>query len=227
MHTIPSQTPFTTLRLLKGTPITILLALWLKQAPVDQRWISATLGYDTKTVRKTLDFLEASGYVERANYRQWQLPGGQLMLPGFYEVLSPVVTAERGKSPLSAPTTTTIPIPSSTQDAVVAVEEAAPSGRISLFTPDPAVTQALRSAGIGEPTRSRLAQLDHVTLEYVKAHVAKARRDHIPTGLLVHRIRSNDLQPTICPQCGAIGDDPHAHNCPIHRQRYLTEHTQH
>jgi hypothetical protein len=72
---------FTTLRALKGTPITILLTLYLKRAPASQRWLSMTLGYDRKTIRKTLGFLEQDGYVERFAHDQWRLPAGHVPLP--------------------------------------------------------------------------------------------------------------------------------------------------
>jgi hypothetical protein len=64
---------FTTLRALKGTPITLLLALAINRAPASQRWLSMTLGYDRKTVRKALGFLQQDGYVERSGHDQWRL----------------------------------------------------------------------------------------------------------------------------------------------------------
>jgi len=53
----------------------------------------------------------------------------------------------------------------------------------------------LHQAGIYEPTASQLARMPHVTLEYVQAHVRKAQREKTDTGLLIHRIRSQDPLP--------------------------------
>ena len=55
--------------------------------------------------------------------------------------------------------------------------------------------QLLHAAGIGEPTATVLAHLDWMTPEYIRAHVSYALKNHLPTGLLIHRMRSNDLAP--------------------------------
>jgi hypothetical protein len=72
-----------------------------------------------------------------------------------------------------------------------------PSGRIGEDTVQvsPEILKALHQAGIFEPTARELACLPHVTLQYVQAHAAKARREQIGTGLLIHRIRSRDPLP--------------------------------
>lgn len=59
------------------------------------------------------------------------------------------------------------------------------------------VLAALGAAGIGEPTRSTLAMLPHVTAEVVTAHaraLAK-RRGTNNTGLLVIKLRNNEPPP--------------------------------
>ena len=78
-----------------------------------------------------------------------------------------------------------------------------------------AIRQALRQAGIGEPMASRLARMAHITPEYLQAHLLQAQRDNIPKGLLVHRLRENDLAPELnryghledceCDDCRRLG----------------------
>ena len=53
----------------------------------------------------------------------------------------------------------------------------------------------LHRAGIHRPTDEKLARLSHVTPEYIRAHVEQAKKEHIRTGLLVHRIRCGDPAP--------------------------------
>ncbi len=53
----------------------------------------------------------------------------------------------------------------------------------------------LKAAGIGEPTRSRLSKLPHMTPEFVDAHCAQANKDKVPVNLLIHRLRENDPIP--------------------------------
>ena len=67
---------------------------------------------------------------------------------------------------------------------------------------DPAVLLALRQAGIGEPTASRLAAMAHVDLEYVQAHVRRARRESTPVALLIHRMRAGDPAPAMLEKPG-------------------------
>jgi DNA-binding CsgD family transcriptional regulator len=42
---------------------------------------------------------------------------------------------------------------------------------------------------------SLLAAMEHITPEYARAHIERARREHIGAGLLIHRMRSADPAP--------------------------------
>jgi hypothetical protein len=242
---------FTTLRALKGTPITILLTLYLRHAPASQRWLSMTLGYDRKTIRKTLGFLEQDGYVERLGHDEWCLSAGHLPLPDAewlapglpapdppalpieedeqLEATSPVDGPRWGSSP-HFPTTTTVTATSTNTKKVVAEKEAAAARGETPpppSDPDPHVIAALAGFGVGEPMRSHLAALPHVELEYVRAHIAKARQEGPRTkpGLLIHRIQCADPMPEICDQCAGVEGD-HAPDCSLHpdndRRSYTT-----
>jgi ABC-type methionine transport system ATPase subunit len=53
----------------------------------------------------------------------------------------------------------------------------------------------LYSAGIMEPTASRLLEKAWVTKDYLEAHIDRANRENTPVGLLIHRIREHDPKP--------------------------------
>jgi hypothetical protein len=182
--------PFIVLRAIKDTPLTVLVALYIKQTPVTQSWICSVLDYAPQTVKKALDFLAHSNYIRRDHYRAWQLEGGQLPLPGF-------PPPEMQNFAISASTTTTTPIiEGKVSQRAVAVEEEAPNAIICHFTPQvEEIIYALQGAGIGRTMRESLAVLPHVTLEYITAHIAKAKHENTPTGLLIHRIREADPMP--------------------------------
>ena len=53
----------------------------------------------------------------------------------------------------------------------------------------------LSAAGIGEPKRTQLALLPHITEAYLAAHLRKAKAEHTDTALLIHRLQHNDPAP--------------------------------
>lgn len=175
-HATDKTTAYATLRAVRGTPLTILLYLFVRGTTATQTWLVATTGYSPKTVRTALNSLHALGMVEHPAPHIWRLPAGQLPLPGF--------SHETGKKvPGFAPTTTTVI--EAVLDRQHVVEEAPNREKLSL----------LQGAGIGEPMRTRIALLPHATLTYLKAHIRRARREHTDTGLLIHRLRSADPAP--------------------------------
>lgn len=75
----------TFLRVLKGAPLSVLIGLWV-HGGMGQGELRRCTGYDEKTVRDALEFLDALGLVARAHYRKWVLAVdvfGQLPLAGL------------------------------------------------------------------------------------------------------------------------------------------------
>ena len=166
----------TTLRDLQGPPLSILIAMGILRTPVGKKEVSTALGRSEKTISKAMDFLELNGYIERADYRHWRLPGGQLPLTFTETGIFPVSSAETGNSMVLASTTTTsnkmsvsereiLEQPPS-EDVVVEVE----SPETVNFTVSEKLQQAFAEAGIGENMWPRLARKSHVTPGYVRAH---------------------------------------------------------
>lgn len=263
-----------TLRALKGTPITVLLTMYVLRRPVTQSHLAALLGYTDKTLKPVMDYLSAMGYIERDHYRKWHLPAGQLPLPGLSDLLipgSPAVIdqascSQPGDNSALAPEQLPGPDPETVRTTVSLDREADPPGdpgdlgdpaadppgdplpetvkfTVSSTTtsvgskslqtkneveeedsdarppPDPRVADILKRAHVGEPMRSRLAAMPHVTLDYVRAHVAQANEEKTPARLLIHRIRSADIAPCLCSECGRTNGD-HDSDCPETYRRY-------
>lgn len=236
-----------TLRALKSVPLTILMALFLKQSPATQQWLVTTLGYSKKTVSNALSFLTSSGYVERVGYRQWRLHNGQLPLPGFGP---PALPSGRGenregakntlskpegvKNTLSPPTTTTTEIVEVEIEKKVVVVSKEPEGVKNTLsnpegvenTPSAEHVKAFREAGIGRQLWPELAALPHVTPDYIRAHTT-ARQAGVGqyqelakrnVGFQIHCMRFGDPAPDFCQECGGL-DGHHQSKC---RKRYTT-----
>lgn len=85
------------------------------------------------------------------------------------------------------------------------------------------VLAALKAAGIGNPSRNRLAADPFLTSEYIRGHAAMARQDGKSVGMLIHRLRSHDSLPAkflkpACTECGQHGN--HAADC---RRKYVDD----
>jgi biotin operon repressor len=64
----------------------------------------------------------------------------------------------------------------------------------------PETIKALRSVGIGEPKRSMLARLEHVTPAYIQAwhaHLGHVKGDAYRPGLLIHVLETGDPEPEV------------------------------
>jgi hypothetical protein len=103
-------------------------------------------------------------------------------------------------------------------EAVVAEEEAPARGKNPHKYPENPINEdlyaALLAAGVGEPKRSELAALPHVSAEAVKAwelFLRKDKREDYRVGLLVHVLETGDPAPGLyenghlvgckCPDC--------------------------
>ena len=73
-------------------------------------------------------------------------------------------------------------------------EQTYPDSSFQVTENDPLLV-ILYSAGIMEPTASRLLEKDWVTKDYLEAHIDKANRENTPIPLLIHRIQSHDPKP--------------------------------
>ncbi len=84
----------------------------------------------------------------------------------------------------------------------------------------PEVSCELEKFGVFEPTRSGIASLPHVDVEYVKKHILYALKKGDRIGLAIHRMKCADDAPDFCLECEGI-DGKHVLDCVIHINRYV------
>jgi predicted transcriptional regulator len=180
-----------TIRALKGAPLSIMIAMLIANQPVGENWLSSITGYSQNTVRKGCKFLLETQMIRRnERYHGYVLTNGAMQLPlGMAEISKSAPLGERQKMTLPLVTTTALNKyeKENTEEKAVEVRERASKNDARLVL--------LYSAGIMEPTASKLLKNAWVTLEYLEAHIERANRENTPAGLLIHRIRSHDPKP--------------------------------
>ena len=79
----PSLDPLTSLRALKGAPLSCLMAMLLAGQPVSARWLAAVTGYGKNTITMAMTTLEQLHYAARdTNRSAWRLAEtAQMALP--------------------------------------------------------------------------------------------------------------------------------------------------
>ncbi len=175
-----------------------LLVMFRLDRPVGPSEISDILEIDRHTAGKYMKSAVDLGFVTRPRYHEGytlSISGRQLLLG----VDNPVDNVGKigandqalVRFPPVLPTATTL-IDSDT-NKLGEEEVADPEWREN--PQFEANIQALKEAGIGEPSRTMLAELGHVTPEYIQAHAAIAKDQKKGIGMLVHRIRSADPMP--------------------------------
>ncbi len=185
----------TTLRALKGSPLSILIAMLISKQPVGENWLSSITGYSQNTVRKGCQFLIETQMIRRnERYHGYVLTNGTMQLP-----LRMAEIGERQKMTLPSVTTTTTfnrNEKENTEEKAVEVRERASKNDTRTLINDSRLV-LLYSAGVMEPTASKLLENAWVTREYLEAHIERANRENTPAGLLIHRIRSHDPKPEV------------------------------
>lgn len=175
-----------TLRALKGAPLSIVVAMLMARQPVGESWLMSMTGYSQNTIRNGCKFLVESQMIQRnGRYESYVLSDGTLQLPMVVQA-----SPESQKMTLPEHTTTASlnkkEMDNSEEKAVEEEHRASKNdSRLVL----------LYSAGIMEPTASRLLEKKWITNEYIDAHVKKAQDEDTPIPLLIHRMMSHDPMP--------------------------------
>jgi hypothetical protein len=230
----------TTIRELKGPPLTILIAIFVAQQPVSQNWLCEMLGYDQKTVKRHLGYLRHGGYVERTDFQSWQLVGGRPGLAALQSLLPP--PSEPAPEPAAESYPQSYPQQGATEDSKTGnfptfsptttcskpVEEKSSKSSSTEAKPEkipisPELAAVLQEAGIGRNLWPELAALPHVAPAYVRAQLARVKEHPDPakrtTGFLIHVLRCGDPVPQVCPHCQGTQEE-HRLGCPERYSRY-------
>lgn len=175
-----------TLRALKGAPLSILIAMMIAQQPVGEGWLVTITGYSQNTVRNGCKFLMEIQMIQRnSRYQGYALTNGARQL-----AIENNPFGERQKMTLPVSTTTdTLNKKEKEIREEKAEEEAYRASK------NDSRLVLLYSAGIMEPTASRLLEKSWMTYDYIEAHIDKADREGTAIPLLIHRIRSHDPKP--------------------------------
>ena len=180
------ENPIRLVRELKGAPLSILFAMAIAGQNIGAEWLSRVTGYTDKPINQALLLLEEYGFIARINRYHWGLTAGCKQLP----LMVPKLEDNGSRNYCDSQGTTATTAYSNEQ---VKVGKAAAESETSRNYCDS--IKELHRAGIHKPTDDELARLSHVTPEYIRAHVDQAKKEHIRTGLLVHRIRCGDPSP--------------------------------
>ncbi len=174
MDANPKTAEFTPrmVRELKGAPLALLVLLAVTEEPADNQWLCSMSGYTDKPVAAALKLLSSEDYQLVVRTRK-----GWMIHPGFGWSL---INRKN-----SVPTTTNILINNINNQLVVVESE---NFRLNL--------EACKSVGIGEPSASQIADMEHVTPEYIRGHVA-ALGPGERVGMAIMRIRSNEPLPVL------------------------------
>jgi hypothetical protein len=89
----------TLLRTLKGSPLSVLMALALVRQPVEAQWLERTTGYSDKSVSNALLFLEENGWAIRNGRYGWIMAGESVQLPLMVPEIESQSAADEAEEP--------------------------------------------------------------------------------------------------------------------------------
>ena len=191
-------------------PAVVLLLMMRLARPAGARELADILGLDEHTVAKYLRILAKLNLVRRTRHRS----GYQLVIDrqGLFGSDLTVNKLQLG------PTTTAKLINTQNTNKPLTAVVAPADQQMGVSAPAPQENlQALRALGIGEPKRTALAKLAHVTPASIQAwhaHLAYAKGEDYRPGLLIHVLETGDPAPDVnenghpqdctCRQCSPL-----------------------
>jgi hypothetical protein len=172
-----SQQSMLFVQALKGAPASVLLALAITGRFMSHKDLQLWTRCGHRQVTAALRTLEFAGWaIARTDRGPWAIAPG---------ISVPVPSALQEGSALRALSSSSDSLNRSREDSQV---PSAPRGH---------VLEALREAGIREPTASELAALPHVTPEYVRAHILGARANGLRIGAAIEAMRLQAPPPAV------------------------------
>jgi hypothetical protein len=171
------ENPLSFLRMLKGAPASILLALVFSGRVMTNHELQVWTGYADDNVTKGLDFLVGVGWVaERTRRGPWKIADG-LQLPMMKDAA--------GDSDFFG-------IPSSSSSYSLNTESEIKEIQEEEQETNPINSESfriLRAGGVDEETADRLARLPQSTPDFVTRHLAWAEEQGRPVGTAIFRIK--------------------------------------
>lgn len=174
--------PIKLLRQLKGAPLSVMLALFWAGQRVSNGWIETVTGYTDKPVASALDLLKEYGWAAKVQ-GGWTIANAEQLPLTFL-----LMEESRNNSDSSSSSNVFNNI--NNNNLLLELErknsENFDANLIALLT-----------GGIREPKASILADLEHVTPEYINAHLQQVRREERNVATAIYRIENNWEQPEI------------------------------
>lgn len=177
---VPEQFSARLVRELKGAPLACFMLLLLSAGPVSNEWLCRMSGYTDKPIAQALKLLSGAEYQIARRSR-----GGWILSQSFQLVLG---SDESRKNSVPTTTTTLINNKSSKEEVVVVSRKNSDSDRESAYNINLAMCKEL---GIGEPSASTISDLEHVTPDFIRAHVQGLKKGET-LGLAIVRIKNNE-----------------------------------
>jgi len=186
---------------IKKTAVVLIYMLAL-DGPVGPVELARDLGYNRSTAAGYLESLRVLGLITRTHYHAGYTLSGmgrQLVLGQLLIDASPTV-----QNLDSGPTTTTLNRGIDNYKGIVVVDSPPLSKKQTVKNYDHLdknILAILQGAGIGTPKRYELADLPHVTADYLQAHIDVWRNEKDPrkraVSMLIFRIQSGDPAPVL------------------------------
>jgi hypothetical protein len=182
------------IRTLRGSPITVLVAFYTLerdgQTPITARLLKQVTGYGDHTVTDAIALLETPDFQMITRARGgWRLAqASQLILP-MPELENREKREYREKRDLLPSSSS-----SNRKDLELLVEEEEENREKREYREKRDFQQCLKllhSHGVGEPKASRLAELHHVTPDFITSHFTAIADSSLSLGTAIYRIEHN------------------------------------
>lgn len=181
------ENPLHLVRECKGAALSILIILSLVHQTVSQEFLERWSGYTDKPISQALKFLEECQRVIRCR-GGWRLSEGAEQLP-----LVSCLDESRKNSDSTTSTTTIVGTSKIEGKAAVEKDKSRKNSDSCNFKLN---IEAMHQVGIYDnPTTQALANLEHVTPEYIIAHVTQSLGEGQSLGLAIYRMRAGDPIP--------------------------------
>jgi hypothetical protein len=180
-------------RELKGAPLACLILLMICDGGVANEWLCRMSGYTDKPIAQALKLLSSPEYqLIRKTRGGWSISKGfQLALYDESRKNSVPTTTTSGNELINLINTEVVVVSRKNSDSESGEEEI-PSDDERIYLQN---LEMCKAVGIGEPTASRISELQHVTPEFIESHVRNLDV-HEKIGIAILRIKNNETPPS-------------------------------
>ena len=174
---------------IKGAPMAIIFALLLTKKPLMEIDLVSITGYSKNTIRKGCRILQKIDLIIRRGRFAGYIVSKDTQL---YLGIPDDQLTEGQKLTLKSSSNYLLAFNKKEERKTEGKMTQQPPGRSKIDLRE----QLLKNAGIKNPTKEEILNLPWCTYNYIRQHMKKARIEKISTGLLIHRMRCHDPEPT-------------------------------